>query len=213
MNAPLTTARLYGIVDLGYIAPNDVCETTEKLCLGGVDVLQLRAKKHAPMDILAMAQKIRPLCRDFGVPFFINDFPEIARDVEADGIHIGQDDGNLSDVRAIVGSSMLVGRSTHSPEQARDAMKEGFDCIGFGPLFPTPTKAGRSSIGLDAIAAMQQEVGLQIPMFCIGGISLANLSEVIAAGARRVVMVSALLQAADLLGATKQAKRMLCDAV
>jgi thiamine-phosphate pyrophosphorylase len=141
----------------------------------------------------------------------VNDYPEIAVRVGSDGVHIGQDDGSLAGVRAIVGEQMIVGRSTHSPDQARAALAEGFDYIGFGPLFPTPTKLGRPGIGLENIAAVQADVGSQIPVFCIGGIKRSNLPEVLAAGAKNVVIVSDLLTADDVQAATALAKRAIAD--
>jgi thiamine-phosphate pyrophosphorylase len=103
----------------------------------------------------------------------------------------------------------LIGRSTHSVEQAVAAQAEGADYIGFGPLFPTPTKAGRPAIGLDDLRRVHELVS--IPIFCIGGIKLENLGEVLAAGARRVVIVSGLLQAPDIAAACRQAKTMIVD--
>lgn len=206
MKSKLAEARLYGIVDLGYVSANAVIQATHELCEGGVDILQLRAKKQSEAEILSMAREIAPICRQFGIPFIVNDFPRIACDVDADGVHIGQDDGSLADVRKVVGETMIVGRSTHSLEQARAAWQEGFDYLGFGPLYPTPTKLGRPGIGLDAIAAMEREIGSKIPVFCIGGITFETLDQVIRAGARRVVMVSALLQSKDIRAAVKSVK-------
>ena len=178
--------------------------TTAALLEGGADLLQLRAKGHDPATIRRVAETLIPLCRAAGVPFILNDFPELAAELGADGVHIGQDDGPLADAREIIGPGKLIGRSTHSLDQARAALAEGFDYIGFGPLFPTPTKAGRPAIGLQDIAAMEREVGSRIPAFCIGGIKRANLPEVLAAGARRVVIVSDLLTAADVCAATRE---------
>ena len=103
----------------------------------------------------------------------------------------------------------LIGRSTQSLDQARAALAEGFDYIGFGPLFPTPTKAGRPAIGLEEIAIMEREVGSKIPAFCIGGITPETLPHVLSAGARRVVVVSALLQAPDIQAATRTIREAL----
>ena len=150
-----------------------------------------------------MAERILPLTREAGVPLIINDYPEVAVEVEADGVHVGQDDGSIDEIRYIIGDKMLVGRSTHTIAQARQALDDGFDYIGFGPVFPTPTKAGRPGIGLDNIAVAEAEVGSKIPMFCIGGLKEDNLDEVIAAGARRAVVVSGLLQADDIEAATR----------
>jgi thiamine-phosphate pyrophosphorylase len=201
--------QLYAIVDLGYVKPENAVAAAKALLAGGADVLQLRAKGHAQRDIEDLARLILPLCREAGVPFVVNDYPEIAVRVGSDGVHIGQDDGSLAGVRAIVGEQMIVGRSTHSPDQARAALAEGFDYIGFGPLFPTPTKLGRHGIGLENIAAVQAEVGSRIPVFCIGGIKRANLPEVLAAGARNAVIVSDLLTASDVETAVREVKAAL----
>ena len=197
MPIDLSTARLYGILDLGYLRPDQLESTARALIAGGVDLLQLRAKGHGPREILDYGRRGLPLCRESGVPFIVNDHPGIAAELGADGLHLGQDDGLLSEARQIVGPELVVGRSTHSLEQAEAALREGFDYIGFGPLFPTPTKLGRPGIGLGDIAAMEQRVGSRIPAFCIGGIKRDNLAEVRAAGARRVVIVSDLLTDPD----------------
>ncbi|MFZ9937051.1 MAG: thiamine phosphate synthase [Luteolibacter sp.] len=202
-------ARLYAILDLGYVSAENAAATAKLLLEGGADLLQLRAKSHDPATIRRVAEELLPLCRAAGVPFILNDFPALAADLGADGVHIGQDDGSLAAAREIVGPGKIVGRSTHSLAQARAALEEGFDYIGFGPLFPTPTKLGRPGIGLQDIAAMEREVGAKIPAFCIGGIKRANLPEVIAAGARRVVVVSELLTAPEVSAATREARGIL----
>jgi thiamine-phosphate pyrophosphorylase len=205
----LAHARLYGIVDFGYVVPDKVAEITRQLLTGGADIIQLRAK-GAEMDaIIHAAKQILPLCKSAGIPFILNDFPELAVELGADGVHIGQDDGSIYDVRRSIGDEMLIGRSTHSLEQARNAMDDGADYIGFGPLFPTPTKAGRPAIGLEEVAKMESEVGQYVPAFCIGGIKMENLTEVIEAGARRCVIVSQLLTAPDVTKATAEAKHAL----
>ncbi len=182
-------------------------EVAEALLKGGVGVLQLRAKGCDENGVRRLLEEVAPglvpMCRQYGVPFIVNDFPAVAVAVGADGVHIGQDDGSLARVRSVVGDRMIVGRSTHSPAQARAALDEGFDYIGFGPLFPTPTKKGRPGIGLENVAGVQQLVGSRIPVFCIGGIKPDNLELVLASGARRVVIVSALLQADDITASTR----------
>lgn len=199
--------KLYAILDLGYVSEENAASVTQHLLGGGADLLQLRAKGHDLSTIRRIAETLIPLCREAKVPFILNDHPALAAELDADGVHIGQDDGSLEDARAIVGPGKLIGRSTHSLDQARAALAEGFDYIGFGPLFPTPTKLGRPGIGLENIAAMEREVGSRIPAFCIGGIKRGNLAQVLAAGARRVVIVSDLLTAEDVSGATNEARR------
>jgi thiamine-phosphate pyrophosphorylase len=209
MHPRLAQAQLYGILDLGYVAAEQLLAVAEELCRGGVDLLQLRAKGFAAEEVENMARVVQPLLLEHDVPLIINDFPEVARSIGAEGVHIGQDDGSLADARAIIGETMWVGRSTHSPAQAQAALDEGFDYIGFGPLFPTPTKLGRPGIGLENIASVEQSVGSRIPVFCIGGITFSTLPQVIAAGARRVVIVSALLQSADIAAAVRAVKAQL----
>jgi thiamine-phosphate pyrophosphorylase len=201
----MNNARLYAILDLGYVAEENAESVTASLLAGGAGLLQLRAKNQDLATIERVARRLLPLCRQAGVPFVLNDHAALAATIGADGLHIGQDDGSLADARKIVGPDLFIGRSTHSLDQARAALAEGFDCIGFGPLFPTPTKAGRPSIGLQDIVAMEREVGSKIPAFCIGGITPETLPQVLAAGARRVVIVSALLKAADIRSATAEA--------
>lgn len=212
--ARLAKARLYGILDLGYVAEGSLERMAAQLCEGGVDVVQLRAKGREDFEIEEMANRVAPILRDAGVPFIINDHPELVPGVGADGAHVGQDDFTVADARWRAGRSLagevpppIIGKSTHSVEQAVAAAAEGADYIGFGPLFPTPTKAGRPAIGLADIARVHSLVN--VPVFCIGGVKLENLPEVIAAGARRVVLVSGILQARDVVAYCREAKAQL----
>lgn len=204
-------STLYAIVDLGYVSEAGAPAACSALLAGGADLIQLRAKGKEEGLIRSLGAELLPLCRAAGVPFIVNDFPEIAAELGADGIHVGQDDGSLASVRAIVGPDVLVGRSTHSLAQAEAALAEGFDYIGFGPLFPTPTKLGRPGIGLEQVAEMERRVGSKIPAFCIGGIRRDNLEMVRAAGARRVVIVSDLLTAPDIALAVREVKKVIGD--
>ncbi len=213
----LAEARLYGIIDLGYVAADSVGGIAAQLCEGGVDVVQLRGKGREDHEIEELANRVAPILRDAGVPFIINDHPELVPSVGADGAHVGQDDFSVADARWRAGRALggevplpIIGKSTHSVEQAVAAAAEGANYIGFGPLFPTPTKAGRPAIGLAEIARVHTLVS--VPIFCIGGVKLENLDTVIAAGARRVVIVSGILQSADVAGYCREAKARL-DAV
>ena len=203
-------SRLYGIVDLGYVRPEEVESTTAALLRGGIRILQLRAKGIDPATVEQLARRMQPLCREAGAIFVLNDYPDMAARIGADAVHVGQDAGPLAAVRDIVGPQMLIGRSTHSPEQALAAVAEGADYIGFGPLFPTGTKPGRPSIGLQDIAAVQEKLG-DFPMFCIGGINGTTLPSVLQAGARRVVIVSWLLQQPDPAAAARDIINLLAS--
>lgn len=195
MRPALDTAKLYGILDLGYVEPGRAEAMTRLMLDGGVQVLQLRAKDHSRETIVAVAGRVGPLCRAAGIPFLLNDHPELVPDAGADGAHVGQDDLSVEAARSLAGPTAIIGKSTHSLAQALGAAEERPDYIGFGPLFATPTKPDYPAIGTDDIAAVHRRVDL--PVFCIGGIKRENLSAVRAAGARRVVIVSGILQAAD----------------
>jgi thiamine-phosphate pyrophosphorylase len=203
----LSQCRVYGIIDLGYVAPSHVIQVAKAMIAGGVDVVQLRAKGHQPTQIARFGEELHGVTAPEGVPLVINDHPAVAREIGAEGVHVGQDDISIAEAREIAGVGCFVGRSTHSLEQARRAAAERADYIGFGPLFATPTKPDYVPIGLGEIRAVHEAV--RIPIFCIGGIKLENLAEVIEAGARRVVIVSGLLQATDVAQYARSAKALL----
>lgn len=205
----MKSARLYGIADLGYVSTCELAAMTRALCEGGVEVLQLRAKGFKAGEIETFARTLLPVTRDFGVPLVINDHPEVAAEVGSEGVHVGQDDDAVAKARALVGSGCFVGKSTHSLEQAVAAQAEGADYIGFGPLYATGTKPDYVPIGLEDIAEVHRRVSL--PIFCIGGVNDARLKEVLGAGARRVVVVSAFLQAPDVVAAVREMKRRLLE--
>jgi thiamine-phosphate pyrophosphorylase len=203
----LDDSRLYGILDLTYVPPADIVRTAAQMIEGGVDVLQLRAKRFIADDVRWFAEQIHPVTSAAGVPFIINDFPDVAGDIGAEGVHIGQTDMPVAKARDVAGYRTMIGKSTHSIAQATAAAAEDTDYLGFGPIFATPTKPGLQPIGTGDIRAVQEAV--RKPVFCIGGIKLENLGEVIAAGARRVVIVSAILKSDDIEGYCKKVKAML----
>jgi thiamine-phosphate pyrophosphorylase len=205
----LAGARLYGIVDLGYLSADTAPVAAERLLEGGVDILQIRAKQTDKAIVAALAEEIHALTEPLGVPLILNDYPELLRDVPAEGAHVGQDDLSVAEARAAAGRPVIIGKSTHSIAQARAAAEEGADYLGFGPLFATPTKPGRPAIGLQDIATVHELVS--VPIFCIGGIKLGNLTEVRAAGARRVVIVSGWLEAEDIAFAVRSARQILSE--
>lgn len=205
----LLRAKLYGIVDLGYATPTSLVRVAAEMVEGGIDVVQLRAKGHAEDEVKAWAEKLLPICREVGVPFFVNDHAEIATAIGADGLHVGQDDPSMDEVRAVVGPGMLVGRSTHSLEQAAAAAADPrTDCIGFGPLFATPTKPTYAPIGTAEIRAVHERHP-DLPIFCIGGIKQEHLPALVEAGAKRVVIVSGILQAPDIAAYVRAARALL----
>lgn len=172
---------------------------------GGVDLFQLREKDAPDEQVLAAAQVARALCHDAGVPFVLNDRPDLVEAAGADGVHVGQDDVPVDEARAVVGEERIVGLSTHSTEQV-DAAR-GVDYFAVGPVHATPTKEGRPAIGLDAVRHAARTATL--PWFAIGGIDSDTLPAVLDAGARRVVVVRAIAEADDPGAAARRLREML----
>jgi len=203
----LLSARLYAIVDLGYVEPARVPFVTEQLVLGGVDLIQLRAKKSSLAEIAQLGKAMRAIIPADGPVFILNDHPQLVPEIGADGIHVGQDDLSVAEARKQAGGNVMVGKSTHAFDQAIAAEKEGADYIGVGPIFATLTKPDYVPVGPPLIG--QVRAAVRVPQFCIGGINEATLPQVIAAGARRVVIVSALLQSEDIPGYCRRVRSQL----
>lgn len=194
----LSSARLYLICDCRP-AGRDLESLLRAAIAGGVDVVQLRDKR-APADELARtAAHTSALCHELGALFIVNDDPRAALAADGDGVHVGQDDMPVQDVRDIVGPELLVGLSTHSRAEVDRVAgspvggTRAVDYIGVGPVFATPTKPGRAAVGLELVeyAASSSE----LPFFAIGGIDERNAGEVLRAGARRIAVVRAIAQA------------------
>ena len=203
----LSECRLYGIIDLGYVRRCDAARVAGQMIEGGVDVIQLRGKNKSMDELAEVSAELHELTAKCSTPLIVNDHAEIARCVPVDGVHVGQDDDSIQLARQKTARHVLVGKSTHSLEQARAAQAEGADYIGFGPIFATPTKPDYPPIGLENIKRVHAE--LNLPIFCIGGITIDNLQSVIGAGAKRVVMVSALLNAHSIVDYARCATDML----
>ena len=192
----LNDCRLYGVVDLGYVDAADAERVAKAMIDGGVDLIQLRAKKQTVAEIVDLAGKLHTLTSTAGIPLIVNDYPAVAGQIPVEGVHVGQDDDSVAVARERAGRTIFVGKSTHSLEQAIAAQKEGADYIGFGPIFATPTKPDYKPIGFDQIKNVHDQV--RLPIFCIGGIKIDNLGEVLGVGAKRVAIVSGLLKAHDI---------------
>jgi thiamine-phosphate pyrophosphorylase len=203
----LHDCRLYGILDLGYVKAGDAAQITREMIEGGVDLIQLRGKNTSITELIQLSAELHELTATSSTPLIVNDHAEIAKRVPVEGVHVGQDDDNVSLARQKAARPILIGKSTHSLEQARAAQGEGADYIGFGPIFATPTKPDYRPIGLEHIRRVHAE--LNLPIFCIGGINIDNLQSVIDAGAKRVVMVSALLKAHSIVDYARCATDML----
>jgi thiamine-phosphate pyrophosphorylase len=203
----LSESRLYGIIDLGYVERRDAARILEEMIEGGVDLIQLRGKNKPVDELVDLSIELHKLTTRSSTPLIVNDHAAIAMRAPVEGVHVGQDDDSIQLARQKAAREILVGKSTHSLEQARAAQSEGADYIGFGPIFATPTKPDYRPVGLEDISRVHAEVNL--PIFCIGGINIDNLQSVIDAGAKRVVMVSALLKAHNVVDYARCATDML----
>ena len=209
---PLADCRLYAFVDTAYLHGRAPETVAQMLCDGGADLIQLRAKAAAPEQIQAMAERILPVTRRANVGLVINDHLQIARAVGAELCHLGQEDffdaGHLlvSELR-VADSGLQIGLSTHAPEQAERAVAAGADYIAIGPVYATGTKPTAKPVTLDYVRWAAASV--RVPWFAIGGINLQNLDAVLASGARRICVVSAILNAADVAKACREFRRRL----
>jgi thiamine-phosphate pyrophosphorylase len=183
----------------------------EAMIKGGVDLIQLRGKERPIEELVDLAAALHELTARSSTPLIVNDHAEIAVEVPVEGVHVGQDDDAVAAVRRRVDREILVGKSTHSIDQALAGQREGADYLGFGPIFATPTKPDYQPIGLKEIKGVHRDVVL--PIFCIGGIKMDNLKRVITAGARRVAIVSGLLKAADIAEYARNCKNLLNSAI
>jgi thiamine-phosphate pyrophosphorylase len=209
---PLVECRLYTFVDTAYLHGRAPELVAQQLCDGGSDLIQLRAKDSWPDDIREMAEKILPITRAANVGLVINDHLEIARDVGAEFCHMGQDDffdaghKHVSELKA-PDITVQIGLSTHSPEQARLALAAAADYVAIGPVYATATKPNAKPVTLEYVRWAASNV--KAPWFAIGGINLGNLQDVLSAGAKRICVVSAILNAPDVTKACAQFRARL----
>ncbi len=209
---PFSECQLYTFVDKAYLRGRAAEAVAQQLCDGGADVIQLRAKASSPGEIRRMAEAILPVTRRAGVVLVVNDYPSAACETGADACHLGQEDffgaghARVDEIRA-ANPGLRIGLSTHAPEQARRALAAGADYIAIGPVYATGTKPSAKPVTLDYVRWAAGNV--KIPWFAIGGIALANLPDVLGAGARRICVVSAILNAEDVAGACREFKRRL----
>jgi thiamine-phosphate pyrophosphorylase len=186
----LRAARLYLVLEA------DAAERVVPAALrGGVDLVQLRDKHASDDAIVAAGRALREACHAAGALLLVNDRPDLAVACDADGVHVGQDDMAVDDARTIVGDGRIVGTSTHAPEQVDAAEAADVDYYACGPVFETPTKAGRPAVGWDLIGYASGRATK--PWFAIGGIDTSGAASAAAAGASRVVVVRAIRDAAD----------------
>ncbi|NEQ69210.1 MAG: thiamine phosphate synthase [Symploca sp. SIO1B1] len=167
--------------------------TVEAALQGGITMVQYREKTADDTVKISHGQKLRQLCHHYGALFIMNDRVDLALAVDADGVHLGQHDVPINLARQLLGPQRLIGRSTTNPDELHSAIAEGADYVGVGPVYDTPTKPGKAAAGLEYVKYATQNA--TVPWFAIGGIDPSNLQEVLNAGAQRVAIVRAIMQA------------------
>jgi thiamine-phosphate pyrophosphorylase len=208
----LADARLY-LVCGATAGDGDLPELLRGAIAGGVDIVQLREKRLPDGELISVAHAARALCARLGALLIINDRPWVAREAGADGVHVGQDDVAVGEVREIVGPDLLIGLSTHAPgeiDAARARADDGsplVDYIGVGPVHETPTKPGRPAAGLDLLRNAASHAA--VPFFAIGGLNAANIGEALDAGATRACVLRAISDAEDPQGAARELRDLL----
>ncbi|WP_273850755.1 thiamine phosphate synthase [Guptibacillus spartinae] len=191
--------QLYVITGEEFHPGRDVVEVMEEAIQGGADIIQLRDKTSPKKVVLEKALKLRALTKKYRILFIVNDHIDIALAVDADGIHLGQDDLPLETARKVIGPDKIIGISTHRIEEAHAAEKGGADYIGAGPIFPTNSKSDVvDPVTTDYIKEVNSEIS--IPFVAIGGIKLHNVSDVLRAGAKRICVISEVVGSDDVKG-------------
>lgn len=207
MIKPLNECRLYTFVDLAYLGGRSPTEIAIQLCEGGSDLLQLRAKNTPLNEIHRLAEQLLPITDRAGIGLVINDHLQLALEVGAPFCHVGQEDffeRDLTHVSQVLpeNSRCEIGLSSHAPAQAQRAVTAGAAYLGVGPVYPSPTKPESEPATLDYVR--WAAIHVRIPWFAIGGITSKNIDEVLAAGARRVCVISAILNAPDIAPACRE---------
>ncbi len=192
---------LYAILDRSVARGRELPELLEAVLAGGARLVQLREKTMPLAELLPLAQRLVRRCREAGATLIVNDRADLALAAGAHGLHVGQDDLPARHARALLAPGMILGVSTHDPEQARQAVRDGADYVAVGSIFPTTTKAGFQLVGPDLIRRVRPEV--PVPLVGIGGITAENAPAVLAAGADAVAVISALCAAPDREVATR----------
>ena len=209
---PIADCRLYTFVDTAYLNGRDPVTVAAALCDGGSDLIQLRAKGLPASEVLRLARALVPVLRDAHVGLVINDHPEVALEVGAPWVHLGQEDffdagyqhvDELSSKKA----GCQIGLSTHAPDQCARAVAAGADYVAIGPVFATGTKPSARPVTVDYVQWARENVS--IPWFAIGGINLETVDTVVRAGARSICVVSAILNASDVAAACREFRKRL----
>lgn len=206
MKCDKNSLLLYAVTDRAWLNGKTLYEQVEKAIKGGVTVVQLREKNLDEESFLIEAIQIQNLCRKYNIPFIINDNVEIARKINADGVHVGQSDMKAGNVREILGEDKILGVSVQTVEQALLAEKEGADYLGVGAVFPTGSKADAYEVSHETLKAICEAVS--IPVVAIGGIGVSNILKLTGTGICGVAVISAIFAAENIQKATTELKKL-----
>ena len=193
---------LYAVTDRAWVGNKTLYQQVEAALRGGVTCVQLREKELDEAAFLQEAKDLCALCRQYGVPFIVNDNVDVAIACGADGVHVGQEDMEAGEVRRRVGADMILGVSVHTVEEARQAVRDGADYLGLGAVFPTSTKADVDQMPNDTLQAICDAV--DVPVVAIGGINRGNLLQLSGSGVDGVALVSAIFSAEDIEGTCRE---------
>lgn len=206
MKCDKETMLLYAVTDRAWTGRQTLTEQVEEALKGGVTCVQLREKHLNDPDFLQEAKDICALCREYGVPFIVNDNVEVAIACKADGVHVGQEDMEAGRVRKLIGEDMILGVSAHTVEEARKAVENGADYLGLGSVFPTNTKSDVDVMQRETLQAICSAV--DVPIVAIGGINRDNLSSLKGSGVDGVALVSAIFSAENIEEACRELKAL-----
>ncbi len=202
---------LYAVTDRAWVGKQSLYEQVESALKGGATCVQLREKELDEESFLKEAMEISALCKQYGVPFFVNDNVDIAIKCKADGIHVGQEDMEAAQVRRRVGDDMIIGVSVHSVEEALEAVRNGADCLGLGAVFSTSTKTDVDLLPRETLRDICDAV--DIPVVAIGGINKSNISQLAGTGIDGVALVSAIFAANDIESECRELRKLSEDMV
>lgn len=206
MKCSRESLRLYAVTDRHWLNGRRLIDDVKLAILGGATMIQLREKDLSHEEFKSEALEIQALCREFHVPFIINDDVALACEIDADGIHVGQDDMEAGNVRALVGDGKILGVSVRTREEAIEAERKGADYLGAGAVFHTGSKSDAVDITHEALREICASV--KIPVVAIGGISTANIHELAGSGIAGVAVISAIFAASDIEGASREMRRL-----
>jgi thiamine-phosphate pyrophosphorylase len=205
----LSGIQLYVIADKKMCRGKDLVEIVGQAIRGGAQMIQYRDKESEDSVFLELALQLQGVCRNGDVPFIVNDRVDAARQINADGVHVGDEDLSVTEAREALGPDRIIGKTARTVQQATTAEREGADYIGLGPVFPTDSKQIDGPISLHVVRRASQ--ALRIPIFAIGGINLGNLDQLLEAGGRRIAVISAVVSADDVKSSARRLRERLRD--